>query len=337
MGLPMNRTILILAEHDQGGLKPITWELATFAFKLREIKPARVMAVIAGRNIDETVQRLSVATGLDVAVLQLPDDVADGPDLYKESIRSVIQQLNPLFFCVGHTACGMDVAPGLAMEMNAACITGIQDIRNQGDRLVFVRPVYNGRMISAVIPETETAVLTVLPGSFGKHVFEPLAPGRIERFSCPCTPPKRRSRGVRKGISGSVHFADARVIVSAGRGVGKEENMHLIHRLAGIFSRSAVGASRLLCDMGWIDRSRQIGITGTSVTPELYIACGISGAIQHVSAMQGAGYVVAINIDPGAPIFNVSDLCIVEDLCVFIPAFLKTYSTRYGGQGGTLL
>lgn len=337
-GLPMNKTILILAEHDEGDLKPITWELATFAFKLKEVNPARVVAVVVGKNIEETAHRLSAETGIDVAVLQPADDVADGPDFYKEAIRHVIRPLNPLYFCFGHTACGMDVAPAMAMEMNAACITGVQDIWDQEGRPAFARSVHNGKMISAVLPETENAVLTILPGSFEKDPFKPLGPGRIERFSCPHTPPKRRYRGIRKRISsGSVHFADARVIVSAGRGIGKEENMHLIYRLADIFPRSAVGASRLVCDMGWLDRSRQIGITGTTVTPELYIACGISGAVQHVSALRGAGYVVAINTDPGAPIFNVADLCIVEDLCAFIPAFLKIYNARYGDQGGTRL
>jgi electron transfer flavoprotein alpha subunit len=118
-------------------------------------------------------------------------------------------------------------------------------------------------------------------------------------------------------------LADADVIVSAGRGIGRQENLSLIYRLASVFSRSAVGGSRPVCDAGWLQYKQQVGMTGATVTPKLYIACGISGAMQHVSGMRGAGFIVSINTDPNAAIFNVSDVCIAEDAAEFLSLLIS--------------
>ncbi|MDP3284078.1 MAG: electron transfer flavoprotein subunit alpha/FixB family protein, partial [Desulfobacterales bacterium] len=119
-----------------------------------------------------------------------------------------------------------------------------------------------------------------------------------------------------------------KVIVSAGNGIGAKENLGLIYRLADIFPGSAVGGSRILIDRGWLEYRQQIGLTGALVAPELYIACGISGASQHLAGMRGSGFVVAINRDPKAAIFNESDVCVVEDLNKFIPVFIEEYGKK---------
>jgi electron transfer flavoprotein alpha subunit len=119
---------------------------------------------------------------------------------------------------------------------------------------------------------------------------------------------------------------DGEVIVSAGRGIGKKENLSLIKRLAASFPKSAVGASRSVCDLGWLEHKHQIGTTGQSVSPKLYVACGISGAFQHVSGIKGAQTIVAINTDPHAAIFRVAHYCILEDLTTFIPVLLDALS-----------
>jgi len=116
--------------------------------------------------------------------------------------------------------------------------------------------------------------------------------------------------------------------VAAGRGVGEIENMRLIKQLSALFPRSAVAGSRPVCDMGWLDYKRQVGLTGATVSPKLYIACGISGAMPHQVGMQGAGFIVAISTDPRAPIFNLSDVCIQEDLKRFIPALVEEFQKR---------
>ena len=120
-------------------------------------------------------------------------------------------------------------------------------------------------------------------------------------------------------------ITEAKVIVAAGRGIGEAEKLGIIEQLAKVFPRSAVAGSRIVCDMGWLEYKCQVGVTGATVTPELYIACGISGAVQHVSGMRSSGFIVAINTDPAAAIFQTADICVVEDLTTFIPILIEMY------------
>jgi len=120
-------------------------------------------------------------------------------------------------------------------------------------------------------------------------------------------------------------ITEAGVIVSAGQGLGDKKNLDLIYQLAALFAKSAVAGSRIVCDLGWLEYRCQVGVTGATVSPQLYIACGISGAVQHVMGMRNSEYIVAINKDPAAAIFQVADICIVEDLTTFIPALIEVY------------
>jgi electron transfer flavoprotein alpha subunit len=134
-----------------------------------------------------------------------------------------------------------------------------------------------------------------------------------------------RSLGIKQANTDTAGIGDANVIVAAGNGIGEKENLDFIHQLAALFAKSAVAGSRIVCDMGWLGYQCQVGVTGTTVSPQLYIACGISGAVQHVMGMQGSEFIVAINKDPSAAIFQVADICIVEDLTAFIPAFIHAF------------
>ena len=120
-------------------------------------------------------------------------------------------------------------------------------------------------------------------------------------------------------------ISEADVIVAAGQGFGEEENLELARQLAAVFPKSAIAGSRIVCDLGWLGYGCQVGVTGATVSPRLYIACGISGAVQHVTGMRGSGFIVAINKDPAAAIFQMADVCVVEDLITFIPILLETY------------
>jgi electron transfer flavoprotein alpha subunit len=142
--------------------------------------------------------------------------------------------------------------------------------------------------------------------------------------------PASRSKGAAPPPADSARIAEAEVLVAAGHGVGGPENLDLIRRLAALFPKSAVAGSRIACDLGWLEYQRQVGVTGATVSPRLYIACGISGAVQHVAGMRGSGFVVAINKDPAAAIFREADVCIVDDLTRFIPAFIEA-AAQAGG------
>jgi electron transfer flavoprotein alpha subunit len=147
--------------------------------------------------------------------------------------------------------------------------------------------------------------------------------GNITTNSSEATPGRIVFRGRSQAAAEDAPITEAEVIVSAGRGIRKKENLELIERLAGLFSRSAVGGSRSVCDLGWLEYSRQVGITGKTVAPKLYIACGISGASQHIAGMKDSQLIIAINSDPGAAIFSIADYGIVEDLTTFIPLVIE--------------
>jgi electron transfer flavoprotein alpha subunit len=141
---------------------------------------------------------------------------------------------------------------------------------------------------------------------------------------------KTRSTGIKQAEADMTGITEADVIVSVGQGLGDKENLDLIYQLAALFPKSAVAGSRIVCDLGWLEYSCQVGVTGATVAPQLYIACGISGAVQHVMGMRSSGYVVAINKDPAAAIFQVADICVIEDLATFIPTFIELYEKTKG-------
>ena len=150
------------------------------------------------------------------------------------------------------------------------------------------------------------------------------------------SPTRTRYLGSGQSSADTSDISAAPIIVAVGNGIGDEENMELIHHLAGLLPKAAVAGTRIVCDRGWLGYSRQVGVTGASVAPALYIACGISGAPQHLVGMRGAKFVIAINTDPHAPIFNEADIGIVEDITRFIPLFEEAY-IRFGKESETAL
>ncbi len=319
----MSPSIIIVAEHLDGKILPVTFELASFARAVQRYKPAAVKSLILGEGVAEMAQELSRITGQDVTAIEIPGLVSYNASVYKTILGELAKELGSICICVAHTSRGLDFASGLAIKIGAACITGVEGITWDGHQIRLTRTIYNGKISAEVAPETEPYIITLQPGMFESHVSDENLPGNVEVRTMPCPPRMSRCLGIRRVQTEDAGLAQAKVIVSAGRGIGKKENLELINRLADLFPRSAVGGSRLVCDMEWLEYKRQVGITGTAVAPDLYIACGVSGAFQHVAGMRDSGFIVAINTDPNAAIFNVSDICIVEDLTTFIPAFIK--------------
>ncbi|MBW1836001.1 MAG: electron transfer flavoprotein subunit alpha/FixB family protein [Deltaproteobacteria bacterium] len=324
----MQSTIVIIAEHIEGKLKAITFELAALALTLQQHKPGVVKAVILGNDMEETALKLSRTTGLDVMGIEVPGLVSYHGEVYKAILSKLLGELQPAYVCIAHTNQGLDFAPGLAVGIDAACITGVEQVFHENKCIYFSRVTYNGKIIATVTAEIEPVVVTLQPGRFKPHFSKNSTAGLVELRTLPYLPQTSRSLGIRPAQTDDAGLAEARVIVSAGRGIGKKENLNLLYRLAELFPKSSVAGSRLVCDMDWLEKQRQVGITGNTVAPELYIACGISGAVQHVAGMGDAGFIVAVNTDPNAAIFNVSDICIVEDLTTFIPEVLAAYKEK---------
>jgi electron transfer flavoprotein alpha subunit len=217
---------------------------------------------------------------------------------------------------------GYDLAPRLAVLLKAACVTGVESV-GEGS---LMRPIHSGRLIEEIVPNTPRVVVTVLPGVYRPCGETTGAAGAVVVREIAFTELTSQTLGTVESSYRDSALKDAQIIVSGGRGIGKKENISLIKELAAIFPRSAVGASRSACDLGWFERKQQIGTTGLTVSPKLYIACGISGAFQHVSGMRGAQTIIAINTDAHAPIFQAAHYCVVENLTTFIPLLIEATS-----------
>jgi electron transfer flavoprotein alpha subunit len=314
------RNIYIIAELRKGCITPETYELVSFARAIGKGK--KPVFLLPGKKIVEQAGEISQKTGCDTLVL-FGDHLEHYNVLsYTHALMEILQEEAAAWVCLPHTSMGYDLAPRLAVLLKAACITGVE---SAGDGSLG-RPVYSGRFIEEIVPKTPRVVVTVLPGAF-RFSQETVGPaGGVKVMKAAFTEVPSRTLGIAESVHRDSALKDAEVIISAGRGIGKKENVSLVKRLAAVFPRSAVGASRSACDLGWLERKHQIGTTGQTVSPKLYIACGISGAFQHVSGMRGAQTIVAINSDIHAPIFQVAHYGIVEDLETFIPLLIEATS-----------
>jgi electron transfer flavoprotein alpha subunit len=202
----------------------------------------------------------------------------------------------------------------------------VTGLRLDQDRIGFQRPVHGGRFLAETVSLTDGTVVTIQPGAFRELETWPPGKGSLELLSRPFPSSGTEVLGTKAAAQQDASVAEAEVIVAAGRGIGKQENLKLIHDLAALFPRSAVGGSRPLCDQGWLRYSQQVGLTGATVSPRLYIACGISGAYQHLAGMRESAFIVAINQDRRAAIFDWADVGIVEDLETFIPLLIEAWA-----------
>ena len=328
MVLPMEKTILVIAEHARGELKPITWEIIHFAHQIQTFNKAPIRAIILGEKVEDLGKEMVQKTGLDVAAIHIPGLALFNGEAYATILQEVISPEQPVMIIAGHTSQGWDFAPRLAVRLNTSCITGVTGLRFHQDRICFQRPVHGGKVMAETISLTDRTIVTVQPGVFRES--ETTLPGKGSLQMLTRTLPISGSEviGIRPAAEEDAGVTEAEVIVAAGRGIGKQENLTFIHRLAALFPKSAVGGSRPLCDLGWLRHAQQIGVTGATVSPRLYLACGISGAYQHLAGMRDSGFIVAINRDPRAAIFNWADVCIVEDLETFIPLLIEVWEKK---------
>ena len=321
----MTKRIVVIAEHFNGKLVPVTFELLACALEIQRFRKVPISVVVLGDRVEDTAHEIAGASGLEVIAIKDPDLITYNGESYKNILGELLPELSPVCICIAHTGQGWDFAPGLAVRLGAACITGLERLFEEDGRMCFTRPIFSGKLVADLRVSSDPTIITVQPGSFKAPSFEAGTPGPVILRTMSSQPRQSRSLGIKRAKEESSVVTEADVIVSAGKGIGRKENLEIIERLAALFPKSAVAGSRTVCDSKWLDRNRQVGLTGASVNPRLYIAAGISGATQHIAGMRSSGFIVAINTDPNAAIFNVSDVCVVEDLTAFIPAFIEAY------------
>lgn len=325
----MSPPILVLAEHTEGRLRPLTWELLACARELQGQGAGDIHALVVGREAESLAEALAKRSGTRTIAITAKGLGHYQGDAFLEILLPYLSGQAFSHLLLGHSPRGWDLAPALSAALGAVCIPGVERVLAHAGRPGFQRSLYGGKRKAQVFPLSEPVLLTIQPGCFDGALPVTPRPGSVERREADLKPGPLTFLGTRisEGF-GDTALTRADVIVAAGKGIGKREALALLEALASRFPRSAVAGSRPVCDLGWLPIGQQVGQTGQSVSPRLYVACGISGASQHVYGMKGAGLVVAINKDPHAAIFDVSDVCVVEDLVEFLPALIRAIDAR---------
>src|SRR5881296_3200609 len=314
--------VLVLAEHLEGRIAPSTLEAIAIGRDLASRSGGHVRVALLGEKVRGLADSLA---GCGVEVLLVEDSalVEYTPDAYGQAAQSIVESTRPRLILVAHTSQGYDLAPALAGMMDLPLVTNCLALRFDGERLVASRRLLNEKVQAEVeIASSRPIVATVRPGSV--KPAGPSAGGTVSVMPVRIDPSKARTRflSIERPQVQDIDIAGADIIVSAGRGIQKKENLPLIEEFAKTLG-GVVGASRPLTDMDWLPKTRQVGQSGKTVRPKLYVACGISGAMQHVAGMKDASLIVAINTDPSAPIFEVAHVGIVADVLKLLPATLK--------------
>jgi len=310
--------ILVLAEHRQGALRDISYEMMAVAPKLAEQMGGEVTVLLIGSGMDDLATKM-VAFGVNVLVIDDPLFKDFNADKYHKVLSALIDDLKPAVVMTGHTAQGVDFMPALAVEKKLPFVADAIDLEFKDGTLKATRQLYSGK-VNAVLAfkPAETYLLTFREGAV--EAPEASGSGSVEKVDSPL----KEDLSYRKFVEyveaevGDVDITQSDILVAVGRGLKEDKNLPVIEELAKAIKADIAG-SRAATDAGWIPHDRQVGTSGKSVKPKLYVAMGISGAFQHLAGMKGAKTVVAINKDPEAPIFTVADYAIVEDMFKIVP------------------
>ncbi|WP_214782546.1 electron transfer flavoprotein subunit alpha/FixB family protein [Exiguobacterium sp. S3] len=311
---------LVLAEAREGALRNVSFEAIAAAKQLTD----DVTAVVIGDHVQSLAQELGEYGASRVLVVEDDRLKHYTPDGYGQVLRQLIEQENPEMIVLGHTALGKDIAPKLAARLDAGLISDVVSIEGTGRDAEFVRPIYSGKAFEKVKFKDSVMFFTIRPNNIDALARQAGASVSVETPAVELKDLVMIVKEVVRKATGKVDLAEAKVIVAGGRGVKSEDGFKPLEELAELLG-GAVGASRGACDADYCDYALQIGQTGKVVTPDLYIACGISGAIQHLAGMSNAKVIVAINKDPEANIFSVADYGIVGDLFDIVPMLTEEF------------
>src|SRR3990170_2468341 len=326
--------IFVLAEHRQGQVRDITFEILTKASAIAEKTNAELTAVLLGKGVKEHAKTLSEYAK---KVLLVEDDKLENfnSETYLKVLSTLIQQHKPLLTMIGHTSYGLELAPRLAAALNLPIVTDCIDLFFENENLSVTRQMYGGKVnVKVTSRKAESYIVTIRQAAFTAQKPAISAGGQITEMLSPLTEEIATKRFIQYVLPppGGVDIAAAEKLVGIGRGIKDVANMPQVEELA-----KAIGAvlacSRPIVDKGWLPNDRQIGASGKTVKPKLYIAIGISGAFQHVLGMKGSDLIIAINKDPNAPIFSFADYGVVDDLFKIVPS-LKNKIYELKGQKG---
>ncbi|HDQ04111.1 MAG TPA: electron transfer flavoprotein subunit alpha/FixB family protein [Deltaproteobacteria bacterium] len=313
----MAKGIMIVAEQREGALRKISLELASTARKLADAGGDEVSAILLGSGVESLAAELG-KYGVDKVFVG--EDAALEPyvtEAHAEVTAKIIKENDPAAVLFGASVQGKDLSARVAAKLATGLATDCTDVKIDGGKLTCTRPMYAGKCFGEVEISASPQMASLRPNVF--PAVENAKAGAVTKVDVKVEAQKSKVLEVQKDTSGKVDLTEANAIVSGGRGLKGPEGFAILEELAAVLG-GTVGASRAAVDAGWREQKDQVGQTGKVVSPNLYVACGISGAIQHLAGMSSSKYIVAINKDEEAPIFAKADYGVVDDLFKVVPA-----------------
>jgi electron transfer flavoprotein alpha subunit len=316
--------ILVVAEQRDGRLNRATWETIAAAKALSASNmPVKIVAL--GASIAAVAQELASAGVGDVMAAEHEALATYTPDGFTLALRQVIESLAPTFVLLPHTYQTRDFAPTLAARLRKSLLTDVTGVNGSGPTATFARPMFQGKLAADVRPQGDAPFLiSIQIGAYRADAVQKGSAASVTSIAVniDASAIRQKPEAPFQEARQAVDLSQAERIVSVGRGIKSQENIAIAETLARAMG-AEIAASRPICDNGWLPMERQIGSSGQTVAPKLYVALGISGAIQHLVGMKGARTIVAINKDADAPIFEVADYGIVGDLFEIVPAMIE--------------
>jgi len=310
-------SILVLAEHRRGELRDVTTEMLNLGNRIAKENSLQLCVLLLGADKGFTEALKSVCDR--IIVIDSPELKDYSPDPYIKAIKKALTVVNPQLIMVAHSACGMDLAPALSEELSIPLVTDCVDVRLKDKKIITLRQIYGGKVFSELnLKPFDTYLVTIRPGSFEpvKELGKSASITELS-FEDQVLEKRRFLEYIEEKIE-DVDITSADILVSIGRGVGKPENIPIIQEFAEEIG-ALLSCSRPVADKGWLPKSRQVGTSGKTVRPKIYIALGISGAFQHQVGMKNSKTIIAVNKDPKAPIFNIAHYGVVADMFQVIP------------------
>ncbi|WP_435359743.1 electron transfer flavoprotein subunit alpha/FixB family protein [Haloarchaeobius sp. DFWS5] len=315
--------ILVVSEHRRGELRDVSFELVTAGRELADETGGDLHVAVISGDVDTFAEQLQVA-GVDT-IHTVTDGEEFNHDVYTQAIEQLYDAVSPQVVLMPNSVNGLDYAPAVANRLDLPYVSDVVGMEVSGDTLTATREMYSGKVETTTDLPAEHVAVSVRPAEW--PMTEETGDAAVEAFDADLDESQIRSTvtGFEEVAGGDVDISEADVLVSVGRGIEEEDNLDLIFDLADALD-ATVSSSRPIVDAGWLPKNRQVGQSGKVVTPDVYIAIGISGAVQHVAGMKGADTIVAINTDPNAPIYDLADYGIVDDLFDVVPALIEQFS-----------
>ncbi|WP_423996432.1 electron transfer flavoprotein subunit alpha/FixB family protein [Halorubrum trapanicum] len=312
--------VLVAAEHRRGALRDVTYEAIAAGRELADARGGDLHVAVVGGDVDGFAEDLN-REGVD-AVHAVEDGEEFDHNAYQAAVSTLADRIDAGAVVLPNSVNGLDYAPALAEDLGVPIVTDAVGIAYD-DGLTVTREMYGSKVETTVDVAGDRFVLTVRGGEWPPA--EGVGDATVEAADVDIPESGARVTGFEEVGGGDVDIADADVLVSVGRGIEEEENLELVEELADALG-ATLSASRPIVDNGWLPKNRQVGQSGKVVTPDVYIAVGISGAVQHVAGMKGSDTIVAINTDPNAPIFDIADYGIVGDLFDVVPELIDEFA-----------